>query len=66
MFIPIVPFLLHPLFHSAAWKVDVIAGILAITLGHEDKDNALEMVEGLEEAVPPRNRTTLADLDTYI
>lgn len=44
-FIPIVPFPLYPFFHSAAWKADTMAGILASILDHEDndKDNTLEM-----------------------
>lgn len=47
---PITPFILHPIFHSAAWKADVMAGILATILDHEDKNNTLETVEWLAEA----------------
>lgn len=50
---PIIPFPLHPLFHSAVWKADVIAGIPATVLDHEDVDNSLEM--GLQEAGVPKD-----------
>lgn len=48
LFIPIVPLLLHPLFHSAAWKAN--------TLDQEDKDNAVDRVEWLEEACVPEEQ----------
>ena len=53
LFIPILPFILHPFFHSATWKADVMAGVLVTILDHEDKNNTSEMVRWLAEACVP-------------
>lgn len=68
-FIPTVPRSLHPFFHSATGKADVMAGILATILDHEDndKDNTLEMVSWLQEAHVPedlKGQNSIPDLDT--
>ena len=47
------PFILHPFFHSATWKADVMAGVLVTILDHEDKNNTSEMVRWLAEACVP-------------
>lgn len=50
---PIIPFPVQPLFHSAAWKADVTAGIPATILDPEDVDNSLETV--LQKASVPKD-----------
>lgn len=47
------PFSSPSCFYSAPWKADVMAGILATILDHEDKDNTLKMMEWLGEACVP-------------